>query len=72
VIEVDDATFIQQAVRGGMPEAGARAAASFGVAMRTNTLNIKNEALQILLRRKPQSLRELLMENRAQLLAEGG
>ena len=50
VIEMDDATFIQRAVRSGMPEAAAKATASFGLAMRTNTLNIKNEALQILLR----------------------
>jgi NAD(P)H dehydrogenase (quinone) len=69
VIEVDDATFIQRAVSKGMPEAAARVSASFGLAMRTNTLNIKNEALQILLKRKPQSLRELLMENKARLLA---
>jgi len=69
VIEVDDATFIQRAVHSGVAEPAAKVSASFGTAMRENALNIKNEALQILLGRKPQSLREFLTENKARLLA---
>jgi NAD(P)H dehydrogenase (quinone) len=69
VIEMDDATFIERTVQSGVPEASARAMASFGTAMRANALNIKNEALQILLGRKPQSVRELLTQNKARLLA---
>jgi NAD(P)H dehydrogenase (quinone) len=67
VIDVDDATFIQRAIQGGMPETAARASASLGVAIRANALNIRAEALQILLGRKPMSVRELLTENKARL-----
>jgi NAD(P)H dehydrogenase (quinone) len=69
VIETDDTTFIQRAVQGGMPEALAKIDASFGMAMRANSLNMKSEALQILLGRRPQSVRELLTENKARLIA---
>jgi NAD(P)H dehydrogenase (quinone) len=67
VIDVDDATLIQRAIQGGMPETAARASASLGVAIRANALNIRAEALQILLGRKPMSVRELLTENKARL-----
>jgi NAD(P)H dehydrogenase (quinone) len=67
VIDVDDATFIQRAIQGGMPETAAKASASVGVAIRANALNIRAEALQILLGRKPMSVRELLTENKARL-----
>ena len=66
---MDDAAFIQRTVQAGVPEAGAKIVASFGTATRQNALNIKNEALQILLGRKPRSVRELLTENKARLLA---
>jgi NAD(P)H dehydrogenase (quinone) len=69
VVEMDDAAYIQRTVQAGVPEAGAKVVASFGTATRQNALNIKNEALQILLGRKPRSVRELLTENKARLLA---
>jgi NAD(P)H dehydrogenase (quinone) len=68
VVEVDDATFIQRAIQRGMPETAAKLSASFGVALRANALNIKTEALQILLGRKPMSVRDLLIENKARLV----
>ncbi len=68
VIEVDDATFVGRAMQSGMSESLAKLTASFGVAMRANSLNIRSEALQILLGRKPVSLRDLLLENKARLL----
>jgi NAD(P)H dehydrogenase (quinone) len=67
VVEVDDATFIERAIQGGMPETAAKVSASFGLAIRANALNIRTEALQILLGRKPVSVRELLTENKARL-----
>jgi NAD(P)H dehydrogenase (quinone) len=69
VIEMDDGNYIQHEVQAGIPEAQAKLDASFGLARRANSLNIKNEALQILLGRKPQSLRDLLVDNKAQLVA---
>ena len=68
VIDVDDATFVARAVQAGVPEAGAKLNASFGSAMRANSLNIRNEALQILLGHKPESLRDMLSENKSLLL----
>jgi len=69
VTQVDDAAYIARAVQAGAPEAGAKMGASFGIATRNNYLNIKSETLQILLGRPPQSVRELLTENKALLLA---
>jgi NAD(P)H dehydrogenase (quinone) len=69
VIEMDDATYVQHAVQGGAPEALAKLDASFGLAMRANSLNIKSETLQILLGRKPASVRDLLTQNKARLVA---
>ena len=69
VIEMDDATYIQHVMQGGTPEALAKLDASFGMAVRANSLNIKSEALKILLGRKPESLRDLLTENKARLVA---
>jgi NAD(P)H dehydrogenase (quinone) len=68
-IEVDDATFMARALRTGMPEALVKLQASFGVAMRANSLNIRTDALQILLGRKPESLRDLLVEHKSRLLS---
>jgi NAD(P)H dehydrogenase (quinone) len=68
-IEVDDATFMARALRTGMPEALVKLQASFGVAMRANQLNIRSDALQILLGRAPESVRDLLVEHKSQLLA---
>ncbi len=67
VVEVDDATFIERAIQAGMPETAAKVSASFGLAIRANALNIRTEALQILLGRKPISVREFLTENKARL-----
>ncbi len=69
VIDVDDSTFIQRAVQAGQPEAAAKVTASFGTAMRVNSLNIKAEVAQILMGRKPESLRELLTRNKTRLVA---
>ena len=68
VIDVDDATFVARAVQAGVPETAAKMNATFGVAMRANSLNIRNEALQILLGHKPESLRDMLSENKSLLL----
>ncbi len=70
VVDVDDATYIATAVSAGTPEAAARVGASFGVATRESYLNIKSETAQILLGRKLQSVRELLVANKAQLLPQ--
>jgi NAD(P)H dehydrogenase (quinone) len=67
--DVDDATYVSMLEKAGVPEAGANVAASFGVATRSNYLNIKSETLQLLLGRKPRSVRELLAEHKAELLA---
>lgn len=69
VVDVDDDTYIAGAVKTGVAEPIARAGATFGVATRGNFLNIKSETLQILIGRKPQSVRELLTANKATLLA---
>jgi NAD(P)H dehydrogenase (quinone) len=69
VINVDDATYIQRAVQGGLPEPAAKVSASFGTAIRANALNMRSEALQILLGRKPLSVREMLTQNKARLTA---
>jgi NAD(P)H dehydrogenase (quinone) len=69
VVDVDDATYVATLVKAGVPEEGARMAASFGVATRTNSLNIKSETLQLLLGRTPESVRELLTENKSRLTA---
>jgi NAD(P)H dehydrogenase (quinone) len=69
VVNVDDTAYIESLMKSGMPEAGAKAAASFGVATRTNYLNIKSETLELLLGRHPESVRQLLAENKSRLLA---
>jgi NAD(P)H dehydrogenase (quinone) len=69
VIDVDDATYIATLEQAGVPAESAKLTASFGLATRANQLNIKSDTLQILLRRAPQSVRDLLTENKAQLLA---
>ncbi len=69
VINMDDSTFIQRAVQAGQTEAAAKVAASFGAAMRVNSLNIKAEVAQILMGRKPETLRELLTRNKTKLVA---
>jgi NAD(P)H dehydrogenase (quinone) len=70
VIDVDDATFVAHAVQAGVPEATAKLNASFGLATRMNSLNMRNEALQILMGQKPESLRDMLIENKALLVAK--
>jgi NAD(P)H dehydrogenase (quinone) len=68
-IEVDDATFMAREIRAGMPEALVKLDASFGVALRANSLNIRSDVLQILLGRTPRSVRDLLVENKSRLLS---
>jgi NAD(P)H dehydrogenase (quinone) len=68
-IEVDDATFMGRALQAGMTEGQVKAQATFGVALRANALNIRTDALQILLGRKAESLRDLLVENKSRLLS---
>lgn len=68
VVNVSDQAYIAALVKSGVPEAAARIAASFGVATRFNYLNIRSEALEILLGRKPHSVRDLLLANKARLL----
>ena len=60
VVDVDDDAYVAGAVKTGVPEPLARAAATFGTATRGNFLNRKSETLQILIGRKPQSIRDLL------------
>ena len=69
VIYIDDATYMARAIQAGASEVAAKMSASFGVAVRANTMNIRNEALQILLGQKPQSLRDLLLEHKSTLLS---
>jgi hypothetical protein len=69
VVDVDDDAYVAGAVKTGIPEPVARMGATFGAATRENFLNIKSETLQILIGRKPQSVRELLTANKAALLA---
>jgi NAD(P)H dehydrogenase (quinone) len=68
VIYVDDDAYVAAAVQTGVPEPIARIGATFGFATRANFLNIKSETLQILIGRKPRSVRELLTANKAALL----
>lgn len=68
VVQLDDASYVARLVQAGMPEPVAKTSASFGTATRENFLNIRNEALQILLGRKPTTVRELLMANKTRLL----
>lgn len=67
VLDLDDQAYVASLVKAGVPEGGATVAATFGIATRTNYLNIKSETLQLLLGRKPQSVRELLAENKSRL-----
>ena len=67
-IEVDDATYMARQLRIGTSAELTKLQASFGVAMRANSLNIRTDALQILLGRKPESLGDLLLEHKSQLL----
>lgn len=69
VIEMDDANYIQHIMRDGTPEAAAKVVASFGTAMRANQLNIKDEATQILTGHRPRSVKDLLTQSKAALLA---
>lgn len=69
VIEVDDATFMARELQAGMPPERVKLEASFGIAMRANSLNIRNEALKILLGHEPESLRDLLTEHKSRLLS---
>lgn len=68
-IEVDDATYMARALRAGMSGELTKLEASFGVAMRANALNIRNDTLKLLLGREPESLRDLLIEHKSRLLS---
>jgi NAD(P)H dehydrogenase (quinone) len=68
VVDVDDATYVETLVKSGMSPESAKVAASFGLATRMSAINIKSDALQILLGHPPQSVRDMLAHNKAQLL----
>jgi NAD(P)H dehydrogenase (quinone) len=67
VLEVSDTAYIASLLKAGVPEGAATARASIGLATRTHYLNIKSDALEILIGRKPQSVRDLLEDNKARL-----
>jgi NAD(P)H dehydrogenase (quinone) len=69
VISIDDATFVARAMQAGMSEATAKLNASLGVAMRTNALNTSSDVLKILLGHEPESLHDMLLHHKTQLLA---
>jgi NAD(P)H dehydrogenase (quinone) len=69
VIEADDATVMARELRAGLPGEIVKTDASFGVALRVNSLNIRSEALQILVGHAPKSVRDLLVENKTRLLS---
>jgi len=69
VIEADDATVMARELRAGLPGELVKTDASFGVALRANSLNIRSEALQILVGHAPKSVRDLLVENKTRLLS---
>jgi hypothetical protein len=56
-------------LRAGLPGEVVKTDASFGVALRVNSLNIRSEALQILVGHAPKSVRDLLVENKTRLLS---
>jgi NAD(P)H dehydrogenase (quinone) len=68
VVDVDDATYVETLVKSGTPAESAKLAASFGLATRMSAINIKSDALQILLGHPPQSVHDILAHNKAQLL----
>jgi NAD(P)H dehydrogenase (quinone) len=68
VVDMNDATYIEMLVKSGMSPEAAKAAASFGIATRMSAINIKSDALEILLGHPPQSVHDLLVHNKAQLL----
>jgi len=69
VVDVDDPTYIETLVKSGVPEESAKLAASFGVATRMSAINIKSDALQILLGHPAQSVQDILAHSKAELLA---
>jgi NAD(P)H dehydrogenase (quinone) len=68
-VSLDDAAFIERLKATGMPEAVARRVASFSVATREGQIAVKTTAVRDLTGREPQSVRALLEENKARLLA---
>lgn len=69
VLEVSDTAYMASLLQAGVSKPEILERASFGVAIRDNYLNIKSDTLEILIGRKPQSVRELLETNKARLLA---
>lgn len=69
VLEVSDTAYMASLLQAGLPKPEILERASLGVATRANYLNIKSDTLEILIGRKPQSVRDLLETNRERLLA---
>ncbi len=68
-VSVDDAAFIERLKSSGVPEQGARGAASFSQQTREGQIAVKSTAVKDLTGKEPQSVSQLLEENKARLLA---
>jgi NAD(P)H dehydrogenase (quinone) len=68
-VSLDDAAFIERLKATGMPEAVARRVASFSVATREGQIAVQTTAVRDLTGQEPQSVRALLEQNKARLLA---
>jgi NAD(P)H dehydrogenase (quinone) len=68
LLTVDDETYIQGLIGGGLPEPAARALAVWGTAIRGGYLGQLSTAVQDLTGRPPRSLGEVLSAHRDQLL----
>jgi NAD(P)H dehydrogenase (quinone) len=67
-VSLDDAAFISRLQATGMPEEGARRAAAFSRQTREGQIAVKTTAVKDLTGQEPQSVRQLLEENKAKLL----
>jgi NAD(P)H dehydrogenase (quinone) len=70
-VAVDDEAFIEGLTAAGLPEAAARAFASYGRAIREGYLDQTSDAVENLAGRPPRSLREVFEAHRGELLQEG-
>jgi NAD(P)H dehydrogenase (quinone) len=70
-VAVDDEAFIEGLTTAGLPEAAARAFASYGRAIREGYLDQTSDAVENLAGRPPRSLREVFEAHRGELLQEG-
>jgi NAD(P)H dehydrogenase (quinone) len=68
-VALDDTALIERLKASGAPEQGARFGASFGQQTREGQFAVKTTVVKDLTGREPQSVRQLLEENKAKLLA---